>query len=85
MLEQFYKCFNKIYYSSRMGKRKPDEDCFNKVLEENKLSADNTLFNDDSIQHIVGAKKSGIKTFYLGNNKSILNLVPDIIQSKLLR
>ena len=22
-VEQFYKCFDKIYYSSRMGKRKP--------------------------------------------------------------
>ena len=25
MLEQFYKCFDKIYYSSRMGKRKPEK------------------------------------------------------------
>ena len=82
MLKQFYKCFDKIYYSSRMGKRKPDENCFNQVLEDNELSAENTLFIDDSIQHIVGAKKTGIKTFHLENNKSILDLVPDIIQSK---
>ena len=65
-----------------MGKRKPDENCFNQVLEENGLSAENTLFIDDSIQHIVGAEKTGIKTFHLENNKSILDLVPDIIQSK---
>ena len=65
-----------------MGKRKPDENCFNQVLEENELSAENTLFIDDSIQHIVGAEKIGIKTFHLENNKSILDLVPDIIQSK---
>ena len=82
MLEQFYKCFNKIYYSSRMGKRKPEENCFNQVLEENGLIAENTLFIDDSIQHIEGAKKAGIKTFHLEKNKSILDLVPDIIQSK---
>ena len=82
MLEQFYKCFDKIYYSSRMGKRKPDENCFNQVLEENGLIAENTLFIDDSIQHIEGAKKAGIKTFHLETNKSILDLVPDIIQSK---
>ena len=82
MLEQFYKCFDKIYYSSRMGKRKPEENCFNQVLEENGLIAENTLFIDDSIQHIEGAKKVGIKTFHLEKNKSILNLVPDIIQSK---
>tara|TARA_B110000977_G_scaffold186043_1_gene251510 strand:- start:38 stop:679 length:642 start_codon:yes stop_codon:yes gene_type:complete len=82
MLEQFYKCFNKIYYSSRMGKRKPEENCFNQVLEENGLIAENTLFIDDSIQHIEGAKKAGIKTFHLEKNMSILDLVPDIIQSK---
>ena len=82
MLEQFYKCFDKIYYSSRMGKRKPEENCFNQVLEENGLIAENTLFIDDSVQHIEGAKKAGIKTFHLEKNKSILDLVPDIIQSK---
>ena len=82
MLEQFYKCFDKIYYSSRIGKRKPEENCFNQVLEENGLIAENTLFIDDSIQHIEGAKKAGIKTFHLEKNKSILDLVPDIIQSK---
>ena len=82
ILEQFYKCFDKIYYSSRMGKRKPEENCFNQVLEENGLIAENTLFIDDSIQHIEGAKKAGIKTFHLEKNKSILDLVPDIIQSK---
>lgn len=82
MLEQFYKCFDKIYYSSRMGKRKPEENCFNQVLEENGLIAENTLFIDDSIQHIEGAKKVGVKTFHLEKNNSILDLVPDIIQSK---
>ena len=82
MLEQFYKCFDKIYYSSKMGKRKPDENCFNQVLEENGLVANNTLFIDDSIQHIEGAKKVGIKTFHLGKNKSIVNLFPDIIRLK---
>ena len=82
MLEQFYNCFDKIYYSSRMGKRKPEKSCFNQVLEENGLMAENTLFIDDSIQHIEGAKKAGIKTFHLEKNKSILDLVPYIIQSK---
>ena len=83
MLEQFYKCFDKIYYSSRMGKRKPEKNCFNQVLEENELVAKNTLFIDDSIQHVEGAEKAGIKTFHLEKNKSILDLVPDIIQSEL--
>ena len=83
MLNQFYKCFDKVYYSSRMGKRKPDENCFKQVLEENQLVPQQTLFIDDSIQHIKGAKSIGIETFHLKKNKSIIDLVPDIIQSKL--
>jgi epoxide hydrolase-like predicted phosphatase len=83
MLNQFYKCFDKVYYSSRMGKRKPDENCFKQVLEENQLVPQQTLFIDDSVQHIKGAKRIGIETFHLKKNKSIIDLVPDIIQSKL--
>ena len=83
MLNQFYKCFDKVYYSSRMGKRKPDENCFKQVLEENQLVPQQTLFIDDSVQHIKGAKRIGIETFHLEKNKSIIDLVPDIIQSKL--
>tara|TARA_B110000881_G_C18466833_1_gene459209 strand:- start:9 stop:647 length:639 start_codon:yes stop_codon:yes gene_type:complete len=82
MLDKFHNCFDKIYYSSRMGKRKPDENCFSQVLEENKLIHYQTLFIDDSIQHINGAKQLGIQTFHLEKNKSITDLVPDIIQSK---
>ena len=82
MLDKFYNCFDKIYYSSRMGKRKPDENCFSQVLEENKLIPYQTLFIDDSIKHINGAKQLGIQTFHLEKNKSITDLVPDIIQSK---
>ncbi len=85
MLELFYKCFDKIYYSSRMGKRKPDENCFKQVLEENGLMANKTLFIDDSIQHIQSAKVAGLKTFHLEKNRSIIDLVPDIIQSKHLQ
>ena len=80
MLEKFYKCFDKIYYSSRMGKRKPDENCFNQVLEENGLVAEKTVFIDDSIQHIEGAEKVGIKTFNLEKNKSILELLVMTLQ-----
>ena len=83
MLNQFYKCFDKVYYSSRMGKRKPEENCFKQVLEENQLVPQQTLFIDDSVQHIKGAKRIGIETFHLEKNKSIIDLVPDIIQSKL--
>lgn len=53
----FEKTFSKVYYSSSIGMRKPHEEIFNKVIEENNLHAEKTLFVDDSIQHIKGAFK----------------------------
>ena len=48
-----------------MGMRKPDKNCFNKVLEAHNLKAQETLFIDDSAQHIEGAKSVGINAFLL--------------------
>ena len=79
-LELFKGCFDKIYYSSRIKDRKPNVSCFNKVITENNLAPIETLFIDDSIQHINGAKKSGIKTYLMRQNSSIIDQFPDIIQ-----
>lgn len=59
--------FVKTYYSHLAGVRKPNADAFQLVLEENGLSAEHTLFIDDSIQHIEGAKKIGLQTKHLVN------------------
>ena len=82
-LRDFQDCFDQVYYSSNMGMRKPDYDCFNKVLEDHNLKAHETLFIDDSLQHIEGAKKVGINAYLLNKEDSIIRLVPDIIQSEL--
>lgn len=63
-----------------MNDRKPELTCFKKVLDENNLLAKKTLFIDDSIQHIEGAKKLGINTYLIKQNESIIDLFPDIIQ-----
>ena len=82
-LALFKKCFSKIYYSSRIGDRKPNESCFDKVIKENNLIPKETLFIDDSIQHINSANKIGIKTYLMEQNKSIIDLFPDIVQQAL--
>ena len=82
-LKDFQNCFDKIYYSSNMGMRKPDMECFKKVINEHGLKPDETLFIDDSIQHVNGAKRVGIKAMLLKKKVSILDLVPDTIPPKL--
>ena len=52
--------FEKVYYSHLTGKRKPDTAIFEQVLQENGLNPSETLFIDDSPQHIAGAKIAGL-------------------------
>lgn len=57
--------FDKVYYSHRVGMRKPDKEVFQLILDQNSLDPAKTLFVDDSPQHIEGAKALGIQTIYL--------------------
>jgi putative hydrolase of the HAD superfamily len=67
--------FEKIYLSYKVNMRKPDAEIFEKVLRENNLKPNETLFIDDSEQHIKAAKKLGIQTYYLDVSKeSILDI-----------
>ena len=64
--------FEKAYYSHLTGKRKPEPEIFELVLKENDLNPAETLFIDDSPQHLAAAQKLGIQTY--------LMTAPDTIQ-----
>ncbi|TWI94390.1 putative hydrolase of the HAD superfamily [Mucilaginibacter frigoritolerans] len=66
--------FEKVYYSHLMGKRKPETKIFEQVLNENQLNPAETLFIDDSPQHIAGAQKLGIQTYLMTAPDSIQKL-----------
>lgn len=57
--------FEKTYYSHLMGKRKPDAEIFEQVLHENNLNPAETLFIDDSPQHLETAKELGMQTYLM--------------------
>jgi len=57
--------FEKTYYSHLMGKRKPDAEIFEQVLRENNLNPAETLFIDDSPQHLETARKLGLQTYLM--------------------
>ncbi|NHA02711.1 HAD family phosphatase [Mucilaginibacter sp. HC2] len=57
--------FEKTYYSHLIGKRKPEPAIFEMVLNENNLNPSETLFIDDSPQHLATAQKLGIQTFLM--------------------
>ncbi|EDM37652.1 HAD-superfamily hydrolase subfamily IA, variant 3 [Pedobacter sp. BAL39] len=57
--------FEKTYYSQQMFLRKPHVEIFEQVLRENQLDPQETLFIDDSPQHLVGAKQAGMHTLLM--------------------
>lgn len=66
--------FEQTYFSHHIHMRKPDEAIFQYVLRENNIKAEETLFIDDSPQHIEGAKKAGLQTVFLEKGKKITEL-----------
>ncbi len=63
--------FEKIYFSHHIHMRKPDAEIFELVLRENNLKAEETLFVDDSLQHIEGAEKTGLQTLFIEKGKMV--------------
>jgi len=57
--------FEKAYFSQLMKLRKPNVNIFEQVIKENNLNSAETLFIDDSPQHIEGAKKAGLHTLLM--------------------
>ena len=66
--------FEKAYYSHEMKLRKPDSKIFEAILQDKKLLANETLFIDDSEQHIIAAKQLNLKTHYLLESETIVDI-----------
>lgn len=63
--------FEKDYYSHLLKMRKPDAGIFEFVLQENHLEPSETLFIDDSPQHLKTAEKLGLHTHLLTPNETL--------------
>ena len=79
----FFSLFKKIYLSHEIGVRKPNQEAFQIILNENHLTPKEVLFFDDSPQHIKAAKKLGINCYHVKESCDITTLFPDKFQSRL--
>ncbi|WP_410221388.1 HAD family hydrolase [Pedobacter sp.] len=64
-LKNYNGFFEKAYFSHLMGMRKPHAKIFEKVIADNNLDVHETLFIDDSPQHLAGAQKAGLNTLLM--------------------
>ena len=75
-LKNLHPLFDKVYLSHEIGIRKPNQETFEWVLADAGILARETLFIEDSIQHIESANVIGIKTCLWSSNKALSNLFP---------
>jgi glucose-1-phosphatase len=77
-VKNFTDYFDEVYYSCRMGMRKPNKEIFEFVLKQNDLKAEETVFIDDSIQHVKGAGECGISAFLLPKGQEIGDFLKEL-------
>ncbi len=77
-VKNFNDYFNRVYYSCRIGKRKPDAEIFELVLNENNLKPEETVFIDDSVQHVKGAGACGINAYLLPKGMEVGSLLREL-------
>lgn len=64
-LKDLREIFERVYFSFELGMRKPDREIFEYVLQDCGALPAETLYIDDSPEHIVSARKLGINTYHL--------------------
>jgi len=70
--KDFYSHFDKVYFSHRIGLRKPHTEIFEFVCQDSSLDKSKTIFIDDSIQHVEGARKFGLEAYHLDPSNSFI-------------
>jgi glucose-1-phosphatase len=66
--------FEKVYYSHELGLRKPGKEIYEHVLKENQLTPGETLFIDDALVNVEGARETGMNAILIQPGNSILDL-----------
>ena len=76
LLDRFEDVFEAYYYSSIIGKRKPDVDTFLFVCDSHGVDPSRAFFVDDSVQHVMGAQEAGLNAYHLNTQaEDVVNLI----------
>ena len=67
-----------IHYSQDLGKRKPHPETFLHVCQLHALDPSETLFVDDSIQHVKGAREAGLIGLHLTPGMDLFELLASV-------
>ncbi|TGE17410.1 HAD family hydrolase [Hymenobacter elongatus] len=74
-------CLDRVFYSQEVGWRKPGTEIFAHALHEMNWKAPETLFIEDSFQHIETARRLGIHTLFLAPPLTLTDALPAAIRA----
>ena len=74
-LFHFIEVFDAAIFSAEVKARKPDEELFQLILDRLKVKPDESIFIDDFIENIEGAKKLGINTILFKNAQGTIRQI----------
>ena len=74
-------CLDHVFYSQEVGLRKPGEEIFRYALDQMNWKAEETLFIEDSPQHIATARRLGLHTLFLTPPLTLQDALPAAIRA----
>ncbi len=75
--QEFDQLFVKILFSFDLHLSKPNPEIFEFVLNQHRLVPSETLFIDDTFEHIEAARKLGLKTYHLQKPERLRDIIID--------
>jgi putative hydrolase of the HAD superfamily len=73
-------CLDRVFYSQEVGHRKPGEEIFRHALREMNWQAADTLFIEDSPQHIATARRLGLRVLHLAPPLTLTTALPEALR-----
>lgn len=74
---EFDQLFDKAYFSFDLHLSKPNPEIFEFVLDQHKLIPEETLFIDDTLEHIEAARNLGLHVYHLEKPVRVRDLFTD--------
>lgn len=72
---------DRVFYSQEVGLRKPGEEIFRHALAEMNWQAADTLFIEDSPQHVATARRLGLRVLHLAPPLTLTSALPEAIRA----
>lgn len=79
--EVIFKYFKHLYFSYQVGMQKPNQDIFQKVLEDTKLNPEDILFVDDVYANIQAAQSLNIATYHVDEVNNTMYKLSDYLHT----